>query len=76
MVERDVQMELTNSFWRKSYDFGNWLFTIVDFPVAKTLGADHVYKACTFKNLVVCLNKLELWSCAKLDACVKISVHS
>jgi Zn-dependent alcohol dehydrogenase len=35
--------------------------------VAKTLGADHVYKVCTFKNLVVCLNKLELWPCAKVD---------
>ncbi len=35
--------------------------------VAKTLGADHVYKVCTFKNLVVCMNKLELWSCAKVD---------
>jgi Zn-dependent alcohol dehydrogenase len=29
--------------------------------VAKTLGADHVYKVCTFKNLVVCLNEVELW---------------
>jgi hypothetical protein len=37
------------------------------FPVAKTLGADHVFKVWTFKKLVECLNELELSLCATVD---------
>ncbi len=44
--------------------------------VAKTLGADHVYKVRTFKNLVVCLNELELWPCAKVDVTKFRFIHN